>query len=121
MVNVALITLLFGCSPALAALLAPPKALRTREEWLRIKSADDVLTALDCSDITLARTVELSEEEILTWSGILSAAEVKNKPLRYQQRGLEGRFGSLCQKSCAQTHLIMFVCRPQPGPRPPKR
>ena len=59
MVNVALITLLFGCSPALAALLAPPKALRTREEWLRIKSADDVLTALDCSDITLARTVEL--------------------------------------------------------------
>ena len=74
MVNVVLITLLFGCSPALAALLAPPKALRTREEWLRIKSADDVLTALDCSDITLARTVELSEE-ILTWSGILSAED----------------------------------------------
>ena len=87
MVKVVLITLLFGCSPALAALLAPPKALRTREEWLRIKSADDVLTALDCSDITLARTVELSDgclrasapvsagEEILTWSGILSAED----------------------------------------------
>jgi len=90
MANVAFITLLFGCSPALAALLAPlapPKALRTREEWRRIKSADDVLNALGWSDVTLARTVKLSDgclracapvsagEEILTWNGILSAED----------------------------------------------
>ena len=85
--NVSLLTLLLGCSPALAALLAPPVCLRTREEWLRIKKADEVLTALDCGDVSLASTVELSGgclratapvsagEELLTWSGILSAEE----------------------------------------------
>jgi len=79
--NIALLTLL----PA--ALLAPPVRLRTREEWLRIKKADEVLTALDCGDVSLASTVELSDgclraiapvsagEELLTWSGILSAEE----------------------------------------------
>jgi len=80
---ITMLSLLFGCSPALAALLAPPPALRDV-----VKNADAVTLAMGCADVTLASTVELSGgclracapvsagEELLTWTGILSAEDV---------------------------------------------
>ena len=86
--------MLFGCLPAFAALLAPPPTLR------------DAVKTSPLQDVTLASNVELSDgclcacapvsagEELLTWSGILSAEEVyKDMDVGLPLRRLADRCG----------------------------